>query len=732
MTLHSGASVSEGNDHSSGSDEQPLSGDRPLKHPDHDRLGYAPFARNLAEGLVRMAPAHGFVVALYGPWGSGKSTVLNFVEWYLADDQKEGRVLIVPFNPWWFSGQHELTKRFLEQLLAVVDPKEKRRKTEIRNKIADFAALVGEAPSFFGSGGRIAAQTLRVAPNIFQLKEEIEDQLASRAGRIIVLIDDTDRLAHDEIRDLFRLIKAVGDFRNVTYVIALDQNVAREALAGTFGARAQEYLEKIVQLPYELPLPERSALRQLFFEQLDAVLARADVEVVLDEALWTEVFFDAVDPFLRTPRDVTRLINVVTAVYPAVAGEVNVVDFVAISVIQAFESTLWDVVRRNSWAFVGTTPMDSGAWDREKALLTELYDGVFEGWERPRRRRAETALGRLFPKFAAVGGNTLYTSDWELTWRRELRIASSQLFPLYFQQAPPPGHLSRAEITALLAVVCDQAAFSERLVTLADDRSADGRSRLPPYIEQLRDHADDVRPECVPPAVRAIFDVGDRLLVSEDTGPGMFTFGNDIRLLQLLYQLLRKLTEPERYVLLRQAIEEGAAVAVAAHEVAIYSQEQGELGASGRHESDWTVTTEHLQELKQLVIAKIRRAASEERLLFTPDLVHILYRWSDWGTADEARDWATEATSNDDGLLHLLTAAMGESKSQTLGERHVRRAYRLDPKALEPFIDVDTAADRLRALDVSSRSDHEAAAVEQFLREYDARARGEDPTSLDW
>src|SRR5687767_1983636 len=125
--------MSEGQDQSSHSADHALSGDRPLQDPEDDRLGYAPFARNLADGLARMAPANGFVVALYGPWGSGKSTALNFVSWYLQDDQREGRVLIVPFNPWWFSGQHDLTKRFLEQLLAVVEPKGKRRRSAFRN-----------------------------------------------------------------------------------------------------------------------------------------------------------------------------------------------------------------------------------------------------------------------------------------------------------------------------------------------------------------------------------------------------------------------------------------------------------------------------------------------------------------------------------------------------------------------------------------------------------------------
>ena len=83
-----------------------LSSDRPLGDPGEDRLGYAPFAERLAESLYRLAPREGFVMALYGPWGSGKSTVLGFVEYYLDKMPFDDRPVIVHFNPWWFSG-HE-------------------------------------------------------------------------------------------------------------------------------------------------------------------------------------------------------------------------------------------------------------------------------------------------------------------------------------------------------------------------------------------------------------------------------------------------------------------------------------------------------------------------------------------------------------------------------------------------------------------------------------------------
>jgi predicted KAP-like P-loop ATPase len=89
-----------------------LSADKPLTDPQEDQLGYALFARHLAFSLSKMVPAEGFVVAIYGPWGSGKTTLLNFLFHYFNQAPKDEQPIIVPFNPWWFSGHEKLAKHF--------------------------------------------------------------------------------------------------------------------------------------------------------------------------------------------------------------------------------------------------------------------------------------------------------------------------------------------------------------------------------------------------------------------------------------------------------------------------------------------------------------------------------------------------------------------------------------------------------------------------------------------
>lgn len=70
-----------------------FSGDNPKINPAEDMLDYAPFSRLLAQSISRMSPKEGIVISINGPWGSGKSTALNFILYYLEHEFAERPVI---------------------------------------------------------------------------------------------------------------------------------------------------------------------------------------------------------------------------------------------------------------------------------------------------------------------------------------------------------------------------------------------------------------------------------------------------------------------------------------------------------------------------------------------------------------------------------------------------------------------------------------------------------------
>jgi len=93
----------------------PFYDDAPLKDPSSDRLGRAKLAGAIANAIVRMNSQNGFVLSLEGPWGSGKTTVINFIQHFLSTKPPAEKPLVVKFNPWWFTGSDDLLLRFLKE-----------------------------------------------------------------------------------------------------------------------------------------------------------------------------------------------------------------------------------------------------------------------------------------------------------------------------------------------------------------------------------------------------------------------------------------------------------------------------------------------------------------------------------------------------------------------------------------------------------------------------------------
>jgi predicted KAP-like P-loop ATPase len=700
-----------------------LSPDRPKADPVDDRLGYAPFAKHLAESISRMAPPEGLVVGLYGPWGSGKTTLLNFVLHYLQAMPRREQPAVVQFNPWWFSGHEDLTRRFLDQFRTVIDTGNfiTRRVSILRNPIADLAELISETPSSYGSVAKLVAALLgRRKRDVVDLKRKVADKLKKRSKRLLVIIDDIDRLTADEIRQLFRAIKAVADFPNVVYLLAFDKQVAISALATTQGIPGEEYLGKIVQVPFELPLPDKPSLRRLLFERLDLILVSSPDEL-FDRTHWSNVYLEGIDHFINTARDIVRLTNTLSVTFPTVRGEVNAVDFVAMETLRVFCPLAYDVVRKNLDAFVGH--FGSGGFLEPKPEdLRPFHDSWLEQVPDERRETVKRLLIHLFPKLESVWGGSGYTPTWESRWRRELRICSPDIAPVYFRLALPEGGVSNAEMKALLALARDPNAFGARLLELSNQKRPDGTTRARAFLERLEDFTEREIPlRDIAAVVACLLDVGDGLLRPEDERRAMFDFDNSTRIGRLVLQLLPRLDQPGRAAVLGRAVADGRAVSTIVHEVAVLGQQHGRYGG-GRSREELLVTAEHLKELEDMAVQKVRDAAREGRLLHTPDLLHVLYRWKDWAGDEEPRQWAEGIAKDDQGLVELL---------EMLLQKHFTDGtilHRLDPRQIEPFVEPSNIIDRARTMsEKTGLTDNQRTALGQFIREYEILQRGQNP-----
>lgn len=706
-----------------------LSADRPSSNPQDDLFGHAPFAENLAHSICRYPGNDGLVLALYGPWGSGKSTVLSYVRYFLERRSEAEQPVIVTFNPWWFSGQENLARAFLGQLQAVLPTKSEKFK-KLGDLLGDFAEGVGGLIDLSGMTGGAAGMigkfigmvTKRKPKDVPALKSEISKILREAEKRILVVIDDIDRLTPEETRQLFTVIKALGDFPNVVYLLAFDREVAARAIEQQSGMPGERYLEKIIQVPFELPPVDRVALQAALFKRLDEVLGDTS-DGLFDQSYWTNVFHDGIDPLIQVPRDVVRFTNTLSVTYQAVRGEVNPVDFIALEALRVFLPGLYDVIRTNQDKFSGHSR--DRRYDGDQKATAAFHEQWVQALPEQLRSSTRDLLERIFPKIGQMG----YGADWLTQWRRSLRACHPDVFPTYFRMNVPPGTVRRSEMLALMSLAETPAALGDALIQATNEKRPDGLSKARALLERLMDHVEkDIPDEHIPVFINVLLDIGDSLVLDSDER-GAFDFGNESRIRRVVYLLLKRVERTQRYTLLKIAMEQGRALGVQRYLIAALSDEVKKEAEGGE---EALVDAATLVDLKACWLDGLKTKISQSELLAHSQLARLLAAWCLWGDPAEAKAWCEAATSSNDRLLTFLSKFCSHTRSQTVGDWAVRVQPRLNPAWLERYIDTTACALRLIGLlQAGVVPDIAREAVDQFLKEFEMLNAGRNPDGHD-
>ena len=210
---------------------------------------------------------------------------------------------------------------------------------DLADKVWDFEDLVSAidfpwyVKGFYRLISRFRRKFIEKYTLIDQKREVLVNALQNQEKKILVTIDDIDRLTKEEIRQIFKLVKSVANFPNVVYLLAFDEHVVAQALEDGQAISGKEYLKKIIQAPFELPRPEKSGLESFLCKRLDLLLTQVPQER-FDQQRWYTILRSGILYYINTPRDIIRLMNTFNVTYQCVHNEVNPVDFVAIETLR--------------------------------------------------------------------------------------------------------------------------------------------------------------------------------------------------------------------------------------------------------------------------------------------------------------------------------------------------------------------------------------------------------------
>lgn len=350
-----------------------LSPDEPIQSTQEDKFDRDVFVRNLADALRQSPNEHGLVVGISGPWGSGKTSLKNMLVETLKESYPEGDdpyAHVVEFEPWMYSGSGRMVSLMFSEISKTLSPKGSSVKHVAAKAFKCFGLIASIASppvvavllGLSVEAGLVAKAFLGVAKalepdsrdvnSLSKRREKLMRRLNRSGTRIIVFIDELDRLMDDEVVDILRAVKAVGDLPRMTYVLLYDQDSITKSLDNSCHGKGTEYLEKIIQVPIGLPTPPKTVANNLLREQLDDIEGEefkqiySNIEPPFGRSM--NVYDYCVLPFLGNPRDAIRLSNEFRLRYSVLKDDVEIYDLLAITSLEVFRPELhrWIMSRK--------------------------------------------------------------------------------------------------------------------------------------------------------------------------------------------------------------------------------------------------------------------------------------------------------------------------------------------------------------------------------------------------
>src|SRR5258708_2022722 len=432
--------------------------DHPIERTEDDVLGRTKLAKSFAQQILSLDASRGLVVGVLGPWGAGKTSVINLAERYLESND----VPVLRFNPWMFSGADQLVDSFFIELSSQL---------RLRSDLADLGARLEEyGEAFSGLGwlpvvgtwiqrGKSAAtffakMLARRKEGTAGRRRRVEHALAALERPIVVVIDDIDRLTTPEIRDVFKLVRLTASFPKIIYVLAFDRSRVEQALAEQ-GINGRDYLEKILQIGLDLPAIPGHVLNKQIFNALDAALEKAATKGVLDANTWPDVFMEIVRPLVKNMRDVRRYAMAVQGTVNDLDGQVALVDVLGLEAIRVFLPEVFAELHRSVDGLTAIVGLPYGGAGREPPHLKQQVDRLLScAGEHTAVVRA--VIERLFPAAQRYVGGMQYGGDWISKWLRDRRVANEHVLRRYLERVVGEGLQAFTDAERAWTVMADR------------------------------------------------------------------------------------------------------------------------------------------------------------------------------------------------------------------------------------------------------------------------------------
>jgi hypothetical protein len=310
----------------------------PCTSEDEDLLGRRKEAQDLAEKIFQTDTSNAaFTIGLTAPWGAGKTSFMLAMKDYLEKRHSDETILL-DFNPWMYRKAPNLTQVFFEELSRALAPYNSALASGFTRYVDHI--LDKDDSAWLRLGVRLLPQGFK-AKSTSEQYEFLKKEIGKLGRKIMIFIDDVDRLDGEELVELFSLIRNSSlSFPHMSYILAYDKEYVASQLQSKFNEHTYRYMEKILQEEYPLA--------KITPEQLEEAL-RLELKRIGYGDLWRDIKNSGLQLSYHLPtlRVIKRICNTLSSRRKELEGNVALFDWLIIELIRIQYPRVFDLLRVN-------------------------------------------------------------------------------------------------------------------------------------------------------------------------------------------------------------------------------------------------------------------------------------------------------------------------------------------------------------------------------------------------
>lgn len=320
-----------------------------------DIYGRTGYAASIAKHIESTSSDVSFAISIIGDWGSGKSDFLTRLKSALKNDEEN---ILFDFNPWRVNKADAIIEEFFNALSSQLKPYNQ----SIANTINDYSnRILKTASETHFKFLNVFIRSWFEEGDIQERYNTINESIKATSKRIIIFIDDVDRLTGKEVMEVLRIIRNTANFANTFFVVGIDQNYTVKVLKNTEDyANEEEYLKKVFQLTITLPAFKKEAFaseieKYLFTEDLERndhenlklALTKfgEDTSNAFSELFPNLDYESLLGNMLDTIRDLKRFCNSFKIAFNILKDEVDLHDLIILELIRNKNIKIYNGIR---------------------------------------------------------------------------------------------------------------------------------------------------------------------------------------------------------------------------------------------------------------------------------------------------------------------------------------------------------------------------------------------------